>query len=784
MKHQIMTLCLCAAVFAVQSCSDEEPVKGTPVEPGTEIEFGATLPDEVVSRTYYDDVTNSVWPIYWNWQTGVPKDRIFIYSPEAADGRNQATYEVNATEKTNQAVSISKIGTTGIQSGTSTGSYNFYSMYPASAVDTSTPATNSTIKGCLEASQDVTYDAASSTATAIKMKPDMNNCLMIGTSGPVQLVAGQKVGIKFKPFVSALDITVHGPANSSLADVIVSTVRIVAADNTHYIAGDFSYNFASNQFNMESNEQHTNVSNIIDIPVRDASGKPITLKYGMTLNLQAFVLPNTDVNDLSVVLVNDKSQTLTQKLNATGEQIASANILKVNLGTIETDFKGYDYSIWLSQLDENTYISDISLPGAALAFNTKTNGLGSDMITQYTDLAGLFTAGIRAFQAHIILDGKTPSSIDGGSSFMIATSNGSPTGLTLYNVLTTLMREMEQNHAGEFCVLVLSDYGWGTNADGSSAKAKDFYERLNVITNAPEFKNKLLLGLNSSTTLSQAKDKILIKYQLNFDGSTGSSVSMNSAFDKINTWAPLNGAQIAFNLWTQGAGEGVLYSPMSFANMGTSISVGSSTTTKPPLNITGGDTSSFMYRVGYYKWNTRAWTDGHKLSVWPYTWIDGYWTGNGSITLTSAPTDGRFDRDMWFVYSEQANAGDNTSTVNSNVRSMINAINNTYNASTRNKFYMTYCGGAPNSSDLVTITDRFNNTWLNNISTLAQKPYGWVMLNCVGDRESTLESTGRIISAIIDHNAPTSTFKPGTATPAQAEPQGNNEGMKPAGELF
>ena len=126
----IFTLSL--MIIGLASCVNDNTTGGKPLPKGTEFDFGT---DTNLSRTYYDpeDVANpnaTYWKIFWNYKN--PLDHVYIYSPQAMNGRNQASYTVHGTKDQHEAPAT-KDGDIGIQLSNAP-SYNFYGMYPAQAV--------------------------------------------------------------------------------------------------------------------------------------------------------------------------------------------------------------------------------------------------------------------------------------------------------------------------------------------------------------------------------------------------------------------------------------------------------------------------------------------------------------------------------------------------------------------------------------------------------------------------------------------------------------------------
>lgn len=104
------TLALSFMALSFIGCSNDDVEGGKPLPQGTEFEFGAAV-ETNQSRTYYDptDVANpnaTSWKIFWNYQA--PLDHVYIYSPQAMNGRNQASYTVHGT-KTSTRLPLQKM---------------------------------------------------------------------------------------------------------------------------------------------------------------------------------------------------------------------------------------------------------------------------------------------------------------------------------------------------------------------------------------------------------------------------------------------------------------------------------------------------------------------------------------------------------------------------------------------------------------------------------------------------------------------------------------------------
>ena len=418
----IFTLSL--MIIGLASCVNDNTTGGKPLPKGTEFDFGT---DTNLSRTYYDpeDVANpnaTYWKIFWNYQD--PLDQVYIYSPQAMTGRQQAAYTVHGV-KDQYSATATKNSEIGIQLSDAN-TYDFYGMYPAQNVKANSGSGHS-----LSATMPI-FQTASTTeimnsenpVSNLETSADMNSALMIAKEADFMPSTqnNAKVNLQFEPFASMLNVTVNGVEQSNFNYKVLITSIIIEADAP--IAGDFTYNYDTKAITFGEN-----ASNFIQIDTKfkDAAGNQIGVPMGTDskLNVRAFMIPNPNVKSLKVKVVTSASQTLTKTLNMANfkeSQIHFAKLPKIDASNLK-----FDYKIWLSQLDPNIYLSEISMPGSALTFSYK---LSEDyQKTQTLNLKEQFENGIRVFQFHVTNDGQkvavalpvtgTPMPKDGGGTWTI-----------------------------------------------------------------------------------------------------------------------------------------------------------------------------------------------------------------------------------------------------------------------------------------------------------------------------------------------------------------------------
>ncbi len=718
----IFTLSL--MIIGLASCVNDNVTGGKPLPKGTEFDFGTTV-DANLSRTYYDpaDVANpnaTYWKIFWNYQD--PLDQVYIYSPQAMTGRQQAAYTVHGV-KDQYSATATKNSEIGIQLSDAN-TYDFYGMYPAQNVKANSGSGHS-----LSATMPI-FQTASTTEIMnsetnvgnLETSADMNSALMIakkeGFMPSTQNNA--KVDLQFEPFASMLNVTVNGVEQTNLHYKVLITSIIIEADAP--IAGDFTYNYDTKAITFGENP-----SNFIEINTKfkDAAGHQIGVPMGpdSKLNVRAFMIPNPNVKSLKVKVVTSAAQTLTKTLNMKNfknSQIHFAKLPKINASNLQ-----FDYKIWLSQLDPNIYLSEISMPGSALTFSYK---LSEDyQKTQTLNLTEQFENGIRVFQLHVTNDGQkvavalpvtgTPMPKDGGGTW------------TINDVIDALHAEMTGLHKDEFCVVAISD--WLQDGNDGLSDMIQLYQRLKVEIDEAGKRGLVATNVTPNTTIADVKGKVIFKIQLN-----------GSKSKYFNAWKELNGTDAWMNIFDEVANTSVYYSQMPFKTIpatsasGTSANVLSNngmnfiySEEADPITREYGLVGDFVYKDGIKKCATNvlaAYADNYNSSE-HRNFSMTYLGGQGKKKKTSSDT-----------YLPSKIAQD------------------------LNTIWLSYI--------------RANTQ--NTTDDLRTKPWGWVMLNRVG----TEPTTSWCIEAVIRHNADP-VFKHQRRS-EKARHSGDTQGTTNGGSIF
>ena len=713
----IFTLSL--MIIGLASCVNDNITGGKPLPKGTEFDFGTTV-DANLSRTYYDhaDVANpnaTYWKIFWNYQD--PLDQVYIYSPQAMTGRQQAAYTVHGV-KDQHSATATKNSEIGIQLSDAN-TYDFYGMYPAQNVKANSGSGHS-----LSATMPI-FQTASTTETMDSENPvsnletsaDMNSALMIAKeAGFVPSTENNaKVNLQFEPFASMLNVTVNGVEKSNFNYKVLITSIIIEADDP--IAGDFTYNYDTKAITFGEN-----ASNFIQIDTKfkDADGNQIGVPIGADskLNVRAFMIPNPNVTSLKVKVVTSASQTLTKTLNMTKfkeSQIHFAKLPKINASNLQ-----FDYKIWLSQLDPNIYLSEISMPGSALTFSYKlTDDLQK---TQTLDLSKQFENGIRVFQFHVNTVNQT-STYDGGSTSVgIALPDGEPMKdgdryYTIEDVINALNAEMKGIHKDEFCVVAISDW---IAKPVNTAKMTTLYNRLKAVLNKAGEMGLVATNVSPNTTIDDVKGKVIFKVQLN-----GSYP---------DAWPELNGADLWMNIFDDVANDNVYYSQMPFGELPATDASGTS------ANVLSNNGMNFIYSedASPFKWGLTSYKDGIKECA----------------------------KNVLAAYAKNYNSAEHRNFsmtyLGGQGKKIVYTVTPSQIAQDLNKIWLDYI--------------RANTQ--NTTDELRTKPWGWVMLNSVG----TEPTTSWCIEAVIRHNADP-VFKHQRRS-VKVKPSGDTQGTTNGGSIF
>lgn len=475
-----------ALAACLSSCKDDSLDNGVknPVQTGDEILFGSTLSGDAdtvektaSTRTVYGDRKETGIPVYWEKDGS---DTIAIFCLQASQPANHlVNYVVKPVldskgEPTQTAASVTKVSTAeaGLQWGDKDTEHRFYAFYPARAVK-GTAEENKT--GMITANIPVTQQVQewrtveADDPGAIQNKktyfglPNMDYAYMYAYNAvtPSMVEDGEFINLQFHNLVTVLDITVQGPKSGN-TPATITNINVDAIEGTQPIlTGDFTCNIRNTETGVigtcnpigSFNEERGRIS----IPCYDKkTGQFIQLQPGELLNVKAYIIPQDGDNTVTKRTLRVTVSLLNGAPCRKTLQQADVTPYKINRVILpELEVGGTNY--WMSSLDPNIYVSELSLPGSKMSYLTSANR--ANIVYQNATIEEQLMDGVRAFIFHTqrMYNGELRISV-----------NGSPLSTTLKGALAEIadfLKDAESKGKTKETAFVLVTYSGGNGSE-------------------------------------------------------------------------------------------------------------------------------------------------------------------------------------------------------------------------------------------------------------------------------------------------------------------------------
>lgn len=577
MKKNIFLIAGIALTAMLSGCADEnlDNTVKNPVKSGEEIMFGSKLSGDADviesnpgTRTVYGDRTTTGVPVYWEDDGS---DEIAIFCNQASQPASHLVHYKITPDETDHATAatVAKVNTNeaGLQWGDLDTEHRFYAFYPASAVKGSAEEDQT---GKITANIPVTQQVQEwrivekGANGAIDGKktyfglPNMDYAYMYAYNAvtPSQVADGQFIDLQFHNLVTVLDITVQGPSSGTAT---ITNINVDAIDGTTPIlTGDFTCNIRNASTGEavatcepvgDFNEERGRIS----IPCYDKkNGQFIQLGPDELLNVKAYIIPQDLENTVkqrtlrvTVSLLNGAPCRKTlQTADVTPHKINRVILPPLTIG-------GTNY--WMSSLDPDIYVSELSIPGSKFSVLTSDNG--ADRVYQNSDIDKQFEDGVRAFIFQTAVDGTNSHPINLANNeftydINVVAEDQSHQVMSLSDAVKKIASYLDQcQKAGkenEFAFLMLTyttgdqDLGkghltWGgMEWDRPALSAEQTWiqglrDKVNEIAADPN--NRIYTGeITPNTTIDDVKGKIILKANYNSEdmisGYTGSAPIM------------------------------------------------------------------------------------------------------------------------------------------------------------------------------------------------------------------------------------------------------------------
>ncbi len=376
----VLALALCAGV--VSGCVDENLDGGKEVS-GKAIKFGLSSQK---TKTEYDGKD----PYQINWVNG---DQIKIFCAEAETAKS-ALYNVTPVTSAKDGT-IANAGSDVLQWGGDALMHNFYAIYPGAA-DGVTVSEDGIATFPINRNQKCTVTTTDGYTQNVVAKPDMKNANMVAYTATEP--TDNTVSLAFKPLMTTLEIVVTGPKtniNSSNARVTGISITSTITTKSTETGDSFKYDIAKNTITGSAGTGvSTTKTETTFISLVDASGNAsyVDLANGHTLTLTAFLPPMSELQaaamkrqvKVRVHITGNAELTASIKTNdatsnAWTTQFKPAAKKTITLPAIPSG-KQETGNNWITPLDGNIYVSQMSIPGSHDA------ATGEDMATIIGDI--------------------------------------------------------------------------------------------------------------------------------------------------------------------------------------------------------------------------------------------------------------------------------------------------------------------------------------------------------------------------------------------------------------
>lgn len=416
---------------AMSGCTEEEFVqKDNNIPKGNGIVFGAnaSYAGDPQSRTEYGDyvtgdngkkVSQAI-----NWVTD---DHVDIYSPTSPT-LQQVEYGItNINDDDNSHAYLLALGD-GLQWDGASSTQDFYAIYPAiesmsnTAVKEVVSFKDGVLRGYIPVNQQ--HEISKGGTTGWTAKPNMDYLYMAAVLKGYPIPSGDTqndgVSLHFVPLTTTLELTIKGPTQAPIA-----SINVFANDGEN-IAGYFNCDLtkASTTTDTQNSglnctpDQSATVTNMITISGyykdEDGTQKPLELKAGESITFNVFLLPNTDLDNISVRVAGFNTASKTMKLV---ENNGSSVVLQPHKKTCVTvsapQINSGEVNNWITGMNDNVLVSQLSIPGTANSFSDEYTGTDAEYYkAQTASFDEQWNAGIRCFELRCPNNGAG-NSLDG-----------------------------------------------------------------------------------------------------------------------------------------------------------------------------------------------------------------------------------------------------------------------------------------------------------------------------------------------------------------------------------
>lgn len=463
------------------------------------------------TKTVYDD--NDPYQI--NWVNG---DQIKIFCAEAESAKS-ASYNVTPVSTAKKDGTLANAGTDFLQWGGDGLMHNFYAIYPGEAsglkVDENGIATFT-----INHNQKCTVTTTNGYDANVVAMPDMKNALMAAHTATKP--TDETVGLTFKPIMTTLEIVVQGPAtniNSSNARVTGISIAATMTTKSNEGAATFKYDIKKAAITGEAGSgKETTKTETTFVSLVDANGNAsyVDLANGHTLTLTVFMPPMSEDQakqlkrqmKIRVHITGNAELVASVKTNTDTDpwttQLKPSSKKKITLPPIPSG-KQETGNNWITPLDGNIYVSQMSIPGshdAATGENMATFVGDLFAQTQEQTLQVQWNLGVRAFD----LRPAIYKPLFGSTNELWLWHGVTRVSVSWATAMNTIKANLT-DHPGEFAIVLFRHEDEANALEGKDNNSDNFNT---YMTNWVNANKSWIVNWRPDITIDECRGKIIL----------------------------------------------------------------------------------------------------------------------------------------------------------------------------------------------------------------------------------------------------------------------------------
>lgn len=410
------------------------------------------------TRTVYTGKTYEFGGKTYERVEWVKGDQIRIFCQEAqnpAEGHNYADYKIvshkNGGGKEDYGY-LERVNPNGsLQWGDPSKKHTFYAFYPSPAQNSQLEMSDNWAKGVVPMEQ-TPLEITTTDDKNYVAKPNMDYAFMTAKA-VMEPGSSNEVNLSFKSMVTALELELEGPDQQT---VNLTDIRI--SSDTENLTGPFTCDLdkvATDGYPDCTILSTTDDCHTVNVSLVDKkTGKPFSLSGGQTLKVTVFLLPLDDYQTLKISLQTAKGI----KSHDLKKNDGTAMVVKSHLKNLVKKIQvpsNFTANQWLSHMNSNVLLSQLSIPGTGNSYSCKYSGTDTENFKAQTlDIAEQWNLGVRAFEITAGRNADTGVS-NFGQGGLIISNNKPPLSNTVEDAVREVYKMLTAN-PNEFAMMIIS----------------------------------------------------------------------------------------------------------------------------------------------------------------------------------------------------------------------------------------------------------------------------------------------------------------------------------------